>query len=265
MDPVEQITGEYWPPGLYYDIPDAEYRDIPAASHSDLQAFVRGKPANLGRKALAGKAAHCAVLEPGEFKHRYCKGPPESDSWSLARTLDKQRLVDFLAETGQVGKEMLKPTKGAQSVRAVNNLYAAVRNDAWAKEMLAGPGRTEVVAVARLEGFATPVKCRIDKELADGLLDFKTTHCADREMFIDSVVKYGYASQGALYLDVYAAASGAYDHREFVFLCVSTEPPYEVWHAQIGNKSAAFGRRWYRDVLTLYERYGREGDDERDR
>ena len=84
------------------------------------------------------------------------------------------------------------------------------------------------------------------------LADLKTTGYRTAAEFKDAIVKFGYASQAAFYVDLYASVTGEY--LPWVFVCVSKDT-FDVWYEVMTNEQLAFGRRWYQDVLTLYERH----------
>ena len=77
-------------PGIY-DMPDSQYFDFPAFSNSDLKLIGRSpahywaakrdpnrEPEKDTPAKRAGRALHCAILEPTDFNNRYIKAPEDA-------------------------------------------------------------------------------------------------------------------------------------------------------------------------------------------
>jgi PDDEXK-like domain of unknown function (DUF3799) len=81
------------------------------------------------------------------------------------------------------------------------------------------------------------------------LVDFKTTSCKDVAQFLETVDKYGYDRQGALYADVLGA------HR-VVLIAVQKRAPKgqepQVWVHELTPAQMEAGRKKYRKLLRCH-------------
>ena len=248
-------------PGIHHNIPEQVYRDDPALSKSDLDRFVSPDKKLQRSAAIVGSALHCLLLEgPEASAERFITAP---DHFVLNRNADKHEDGKLVAR-GKLwfaefceqhpGKAVMTP--GDREL--VGEMYAAVKADERAMKFLSAPGENEVSVVGAIDKFKTLCKCRIDAVRKGCLVDVKTTSCLDKAMFLDAIPKYGYATQAAFYADLYASATDT-EPMPFVHLCVAKKPEngsYSVWVEPLNAEQMAFGRKHYRDLLALYERFG---------
>lgn len=224
---------------------DDEYRRADGISKSDLNKWITGEGPK-GRHLLIGSVLDSWITRSKEYMaQHYCTAPEDYD---LRTTAGKINLQEF--EESQGGKKALRPKERALVVR----LYNALMANSDARAIIEAQGRNQLACFAKLEGFNSLSKCLIDFERRMPLIDLKTTGYADEQEFKQAIVDYGYTAQAAYYTDIYAALTGEY--RSFYFLCVSKRDDHKVWLTQATPGQMAHGRRWYQDVLTLYERYG---------
>ena len=237
-------------PGILHNVPEQTYRDDPALSKSDLDRFVQPDKKLPRAAAVVGSALHCLLLEgPKASAERFHTA--EQD-FKLNTKVGKQYLAEL--QDAHPGKSILKP----QDRELVGEMYAAVKADERAMRFLSAPGSNEVSVVGTIGKFKTLCKCRIDAVRAKCLVDVKTTSCLDREMFLDAIPRYGYATQAAFYADLYASVTET-EPVPFVHLCVAKKPEngsYSVWVEPLNAEQMAFGRKHYADLLSLYERFG---------
>ena len=238
---------------VFAHMPDSEYFALPAISRSGLSAFAAGKPLSLGRVGLVGDVVHARVLEgKAAVRERYAFA--DSD-WALNTKEGKASLQAFETLTG---KRAVRPAE----LKDIGAMLTAFGKSDVGKRFMQTHGDSEVVIVDRLEGFETECKCKIDRVSHDDfgvphcLVDLKTTGYRDQEEFKNAIADYGYAAQAWWYRALYAAATGKW--LPFAFACISKRFPYECWIQQVSNEQMAFGGRWCRDVLALYERFGKE-------
>lgn len=220
---------------------DADYRARPELSHSDLKSFVSGKPMARSRRLIVGTALHTLVLEGfdsyiGQFHECFTE-----------HKLNTKEGKESFALEGVDGKTSLRPSEW----RLVRGMADSLNSHPQAAKVIGADGENELCVLATPEGFSTPCKCLIDMKRRACLVDLKTTGYLTHDEFRQAIVDYGYASQAAFYVDMYAAATGEY--LQWFFVCVS-KTSLDVWVEPITHEQLAFGRRWYKDILALYER-----------
>jgi len=239
-------------PGIYEGLPFDAYQASDALSFSDLEAWVRGKPKNLGRRGLVPSVLHCLVLEGKDATAaRYVKLDANYD---LRMREGREAVAQVAAKTG---KQPIKPTEWAEVVA----MYKSIMACEDIRKALGRPSKREVCIRTQVEGYHTLTKARLDILCDDVIIDLKTTHCIDRDEFIDSIVQYNYAARAAFYIDNVAAVTGKY--LPFEWICVSTRPPqYNTWRLRCSHEREAFGRKYYQTILRLYERYEKEHENE---
>lgn len=249
-------------PGIYQGMPDDEYFALPFVSHSDLQAFAAGesrKPISKAN-AQAGHLAELFALEPTSYAVRYFTLPDDLDD-------EGHQIHKFNTKDGKAWlAEHQKANVGLEPVRYEEREKAQKRGNALLRS---GPTSAffqyerniQTVIVTELDGVM--VKVRLDMEiLRDGdvvIGDLKTTSALTAEEFRESIVKYGYASQAAIYCDAYAAATGI-TPRDYYNIVVSKTGRDDdgwpaTWRVHYTAEMLAYGRRWYQDVLRLKGKY----------
>lgn len=218
-----------------------EYEDIEAVSHSDLKAWARGESRST-RKTLVGTAVHDVVLRPDHAKDTYVTMDQDVD---LRKTEGKAVYAQWTKDNP--GKTILRPAERETVRQCVKTLKSHA--DAW--KIICAPGDNEVCYVGTLPGRQLQSKGLLDMVRRGCLGDLKTTGYANQDEFLQQIVKYGYASGAAYYLDLYAAHTNRYV--PMLNVCVSTRTS-EVWIHRFTPEQMAFGRQWYEDVFTLMER-----------
>lgn len=242
-------------PGIYPDLPDADYRAVDAVSCSTLKRFAEA-PA----KALvappetdamrAGRLLHSAVLEAWSFDTRYQRTAldrcgtkawqkEEAAALSAGRTLLKDAEYDRLA--------------------AVRD---AVHAHPVARELLA-PGLTTETAVI----WTDPVTGRLCRGKMDGIrrdmrliLDVKTTGDASPREFARSAARLRMHWQDAWYRDGIAAAPGGFKPDAFIFLAIERDAPHLIAAYELTADAVAAGRAQVREALDGYLHCERRGE-----
>ena len=135
------------------------------------------------------------------------------------------------------------------------------RHEAAAK-LLSGKGYNEQTVLWREPVTSAVIRTRLDRVRLlgrDGMvvIDLKATEEPAPEgprSFADSIRKYGYHRQAAIYTD---AIQAAFPDRalDYVLIAVRSRPPYEVAVHQLGESWIERGRMEYtEDLRTLVER-----------
>lgn len=255
-------------PGLYPGMSREAYFALDAVNQSSLLRF-RHRPARAryeltrGEKDATpemdlGTATHTAIFEPERFAREYVEVPHIDKRTKAGK-------VEWLAwQAANAGKQWLEEG----DLDKAHAMAAGVYEHETAAELLAAPGPVEVVAVWTDEATGTLCKARLDalKSFAGEtwIVDLKTTKDAEDREVARSIHQWGYAHQGAFYLDGLAAIDRARGReprpRRFVLIFVESAPPHltrvvepGIVHEH-GVDPIAVGRAEYRRHLaTLLE------------
>lgn len=229
---------------LIYDLPREAYDALPGDNWSSLRRILTS-PAHY-KAALDGetedtdamkfgRAAHLALLEPGEFAKSVV-------TWVGGRRAGKEWDA-FCAE--HAGKEIVTPSE-AERLRGIVDAVAA---NEWVLPFL--DGRAEVSMTWDLEvvpGFKVPCKGRLDLEGSDFLLDLKVVRDASRDGFGRYAWNGGLLGQAAFYSRGYELCAST---KRFGFLAVESQPPYCVGLYWVTPEQMAAGRELYERAVSL--------------
>lgn len=257
-------------PGIHEGVEFDTYLADDALSFSDMETWLAGKPKSLGRIGTRGSLAHCIVLEgKAATRARYAiisQPPADAPATAIDRygdwKLSSREGKAAFAEIEATGKVPVKSSEWA----SVRGMCEGIKRCKRAQALLSLPSQREVTILAHLprlpissecanplEGprFKTLTRCRLDMLLDGDAVDLKTTHHANHDMFIDSIVTFNYAARAAFYTDMVWAARSRYPR--WWWLCVATAPPYDAWVEELTNEQMAFGRKQYQWLLRCYE------------
>ncbi len=267
------MTTQY-PPGVYRSLAEADYRAAPAVANSDLK-LMRRSPAHFYAARLdpdrepevdtpdkiAGRALHCAILEPDDFENRYiyvpedaprdlrqhrnAKDPSQSTKDSIAWWDDFTNCAE--------GKTILTKRVATQVRKAGAKIAAHPEVRGW----LALPGLSEESVFAIDPETGEPVKCRTDRRIItqDGMhvvIDLKTTTDARDQAFERTAYQFGYFAGAAFYSDVPAWAGLPPVDLYLLLAFERDNPGAGVAVYEIAADEIARGRREYRPALDLY-------------
>jgi hypothetical protein len=209
-------------PGVYSDVPSAEYHAWPHASASRLKILRDKSPAHLRwaldhpqeptQAMIVGEATHYAVLQPALFEERYALFTGEKRS-----NEQKERWAALEAAGKTVIRESDWTTVLAirEAVQAHPKARAIIEGDA--ERSLVWDDESGVRCQARLDLLSSRTPT---------IVDLKTTVDASRDAFRKAIWNYGYHIQAAHYLA--GARVLGLDVRHFVIVAVEKEPPYGV-------------------------------------
>lgn len=200
--------------GKILDLPIEEYHAAESISHSKLEVF-RRRPALYKKRFIdksskreespaftVGSALHCAVLEPGEYPHRYVLKADGIDR----RTKDGKAKWEAFCEA-HAGKVVLD----REDADLVAEMVDAVVKNPTAAQLLRG-GEAEVSWRASAKSLPHPMQCRTDYfnakgcDLSNGrpyVADVKTVDSLDGAEFRNfdrAFVNFGYHRQCGFYL-----------------------------------------------------------------
>jgi hypothetical protein len=218
-----------------------DYRALPAVAHSDLQEWAKGKRTAAGRRFALGTALHLILADHKLAAQTYATAP---EDWDLRTRAGKEAMAAHEEETGKIG---IRPRERAQLEGMMNALY----DHDQAADMIRAEGDVEIAVLARLHtGVAS--KGLLDKVTPGPIVDYKSTGLNGPEEFRKATTRYGYDSQAAYYVDLYEMATG--ERRPFLWVCVN-KTTCEVWTMALSSEQYRAGRRWYGDMLSLWERF----------
>ena len=227
-------------PGIYPDVPFAEYLAWPYLSQSILKEG-RSSMAHLWAalsgerfkeptdEMVLGSALHCAFLEPQELDKRVV-------IWFGARRYGKV-WDEFQLE--HAGKIIL--TQG--NYLALDEMLNALRRHPVVQHWSRTIKWTEVSALGDVAGVL--MKGRCDALTPEPLVDLKKVASADPRLITKTILNFGYHIQAYIYRKLF-------DRDRFLLICVESSPPYDVVAYEL---SPGFLRQGEREALQLLERY----------
>jgi len=240
-------------PGIYYDVPFAQYREIDAVNHSLLRTletksplhakYQRDHPSEETPALRIGRAAHSLVLEPGTF-NIYWAVAPDVDRRTKA---GKAEYADFEAEVGN------RDVVSFQEMADIHEMAKAITDQRLHR--LVRSGKSEVVIVWVDDETKLKCKVRLDylhEERGLFVIDFKTTTDASEDAFTYSIQKFGYHSQAAFYCMACESIFG--QTPGYTWLVSEKEPPYAVAAYQIRSTTLDAGTSFCRRALEHYRR-----------
>ena len=229
-------------PGVYRQMPDAEYRAIDALSNSDLVAWAKGEQ-DKGidpRNALLGTSAHGIILEPDVALQKIvCLEPKQKRS-------SYEGPEGMWVHTHSEYATLMGCYQSAKAHPAFSQIIAHAR---------ANRDMCELVVVFPCPHTGILRKSKLDMHTAKWLYDIKTTN-SDPDSFKYSIVKFAYQVQAATYLQ--AAEYAGLGVEGFRFACMSKrkDKGNPCWIEDISDVLVIAGRQENERLMNLYSRYG---------
>lgn len=219
--------------GIYHNIPHKQYHamtDIVSNSYLGRLSKVPAAakiPQDETEAMKFGRAFHSYVLEGNEefYKHFVVPEtfPTKPNRRSTQKTKDTYEA--WLKDLGE-----LQPIT-QDDLDTIIDMRNAVRNHPFALKLLAD-GISETTLIWQDEDTGLMCKARPDRIPTGNkgvILDLKSTTNASKNAFQSDCIKYGYAREGAIYLEGYGRLTGAlYQDLIFALIAVEKEPPYRV-------------------------------------
>lgn len=236
-------------------MPAHEYHANSAVSNSMLSAMAKspahcyalhlapGRPANASTPAMmAGTLAHCMILEPDEFPHRYVTKPADL---SLA-TKDGKAFKASIPEGMELISEEQRDTAMAQR--------AAIMADPVLASLLSS-GHAELSAFWQDKATGLQARCRPDWLHFTGpnrvrVLDIKTISDITLDAVSRSIASYGYHRQQAHYVAGLEACGLVVE--EFVFGFVSSSYPVLALPYVLDDEAVAQGVEEVGELMARY-------------
>lgn len=246
-------------PGIYYDLPESEYRSDPAISNSDIKALLKSpleywthswmnknKPIKERTPAMIlGTALHCFLLERDKFFDEFIV-MPKSETRRTFKSEEKQIIKE---DDYQMIKEM---SEYLGQLPVVNKIFTN--------------GNAEVSIFWEDEETGLMCKCRPDYLTKRYIADYKTIRSIDQ---IKSNIYSGdYHIQHAFYMEGVKKITGC-DELDFFFVFQQKEAPYLIKNIQLAYDETGenigpvnLGQDLFRRGLNIakenFEQYGVE-------
>jgi len=194
-------------PGIYYDIPFAEYLKIDAISNSFLKRIAQS-PAHAiapfkGTSAMReGRILHTLILEPEKQSEVITTAPEGSrNSTAFKQAVEKQFGITYPGKWADA-QELISAEKGIEVVDAerlewFKQVAKQLKETPEVYKLLKGTQR-EVTIIWEREGHLC--KARIDA-LGAWAVDLKTAADSSPEGFSRSAFNFGYHRQDAWYMN----------------------------------------------------------------
>lgn len=251
-------------PGIYYDVPEAEYRGWDAVNYSLLKGFCMGDTSEHFRydrehpdedeDSLAkafGRVAEAAVLQPKVVRERFAVLPQTYPAES-SRGRGENKVVETTQKPWNMNagycREWVaeKGTEGVECVRHADMERAkVVAASVWghkaARRLLEGV-KVQVCVVWKDPGSGMLCKARLDALHPQyGIGDLKTTRHRLPGQAVRAGYSLGYHIQSAMYTDGASTVLEQYDPEKkpipFHFIFVESRPPHLVF---VANGHSAF-------------------------
>lgn len=248
-------------PGVYYDVPFAEYLTWDAVSNSKLGLaarsaahFKQGFGGETTPALRLGSLTHCGVLEPLQLSNRYVVEPnfasmPENvdkkgdRSYSHATTFVKEARAQFAAANSR------KTVVTQAEYDKVVGIATSLHKEKKVRELMSfGDAEVSLAWIDEATGLAC--KCRIDwltVTTQHCIVDLKT--CRDPLRFESSISEYGYHRQMAFYRRGIAAVRSA--PADAWLIAVETDAPYCSRTAKVAEEALRIGDDEVSELLSL--------------
>lgn len=228
-------------PGVYPDMPEADYHGLPHLSSTVLKEVMSRTPAHalhrmetpLDSEALvSGSALHCLVLRPEDFGREFAVGPLADRRTKAGKSAWQAFEADALAS----GATALKPSQ----YRDVLQMSEAIGRHEQAKALLAAAPDREVSVIGEIGGV--PCRARFDALGPNLAVDVKTTSSGTSEHSVTrSAIDFGWPIQQAFYRLVYQSATGAELPLDYMaFVVVEKTAPHFVRVVRFNAEDMAY-------------------------
>lgn len=248
-------------PGVYTDMPSADYAALDALSATFLRDMLATTPLKAKQLKEAGRpdseakafgrALHCCVLEPERFEREVAVMPEFKGEGS------RQLRAEWILRNA--GKIQVKP-KVLEHLLAMRD---AVMRHEVARRLMTCNGRNEVSAI--WEEGDVRAKIRMDRfycpegSTVGCVLDLKSTRNAQEDFFRYDVRQYGYDVEACFFLRVLDLVFYPVV-RPFHFVAVEKIEPYRVEVYELTRAERTLGHQKVQKALEVYAECRRTGE-----
>ena len=232
-------------PGIYRDMPDADYRRVCAISKSDLDKWADPTRDINPRNALMGTVFHAAILEPDIAREKvlvFSETRRGTKAWDAC-------------EAENPGKWVITPGEFDTIKGTVASVKAHPQASRVRQHAIDNPTGTELVLVWRDESSGVLCKCKIDDATPKVVVDWKTTGMYDASKSSEAIATYGYDGQGAHYSNGYFASFNEVKPFVFIFASKRKDKGHPVWVHHASEAEMLSGQRSIKQLLALFARY----------
>lgn len=224
-------------------------------SHSALSAFAKSpqhyllyKTEKVDTKALSfGRALHCFVLQPDEFKKKFAVAP------EVDKRTKEGKLKFELFEKDSIGLEVIT----AQEFETIKQIKNALYQNTESKKILNRITQTEQIITWIDEENNIEIKGIIDGIGDNFIFDLKTTENASPNAFKRSFFDYGYHRQAAIYLD--GSKANGIKADKFWVVAVEKKAPFGIACFEVSNEVIEYGRSEYKQLIYEFKKWVEDG------
>lgn len=245
------------------DLPEADYhRDTEHLSASGAKVLLGKRPPSDDSDAIQfGRLVHTVILEPQKLD-RYAVLDAEivgvkADGSKADNPRNTKAWRDAVFKAERDGLTVVD----ARTLTKAQAIAQAVQNHPEAGRLLAAATEHEVSMFSD-HPTGAPVRGRLDLLGPDFVADIKICRDADPAEFGRVIEKLMYHVSAANYLDI--ARANSIDAREFLFVCVETEPTlsgeYRVSVNQLHRDAIDLGRELMAQACERWLALGRRID-----
>ncbi len=254
-------------PGLYEQVPEAEYHAWPLCSYSRLKTLIQETPAVCHEQMqtptvatpdmILGSAVDCATLTPRDFESRFvvpdfCNAILSSGARKGEECRNPGKvIVDGDWRCGSHGKGGLPDGREEISDEDMGRCTAmrdAILRHPKAGKLIRATGDHQLSAIFREETTGVFCKLRVDKYIPAlrMVIDIKKTRAgfARPDRWQREMVRRGYHFQAVMYPRGLKALGLAVEH--FCHVVVEDEPPFQVAVYRLFPDEATEGKIWSR-------------------
>lgn len=204
------------------------------------QRWVKGYVSPNTASKEFGDLFDCLFLTPKQWPRRYAVLPADAPKKPTKAQLNAKKPSDDTVKAIAWWNDWTAANPGEIVSQDLNGRVHAALNRIREDKLIADlidTSKHAVMIVAewndKATGLTVPVKCLIDilpkgdhPIFGNSIWDLKTCRNASPRSFARDAQAYGYAVQGALYLDLWNAASGE-QRSDFGHVVIENYPPYE--------------------------------------
>lgn len=240
------------PPGIYENIPFAEYISWQAISNSRITLARKSmrhykhtefKDTSEKKAYKLGSFIHCGILEPLSIIERYAVIPEYENDVANVTQGNERSYSKTTKYVRQKTAEFVNANKGKQFIEKSEydillGISKAISADEDAKRYLNGTGKSELSILWNDTETGLLCKARIDYKTSV-INDLKTTEDASQGAFERSIANYGYHRQAAHYRNGWEALTG--EILPFVIIAVEKSSPFSVMAQPIDAEAIEVG------------------------
>ena len=234
--------------GIYFDLPEAEYRQAPGVNISSLKAMCNS-PLHYWQKAYGPKEDPTPAMVFGSIFHRAILEPLRLTGFVI-----KPEDINLRTKEGQAWKAaQTDPIIDREDEKLINGAIKAIQSNALAMVMLAGRQAKKEVSIFKIhEPTGILMKGRLDVLTSDNegntvCIDLKTTQDASPKGFPREMARYNYHQQAAFYLNL---CGGTF----FTFISIEKVAPFGIGLYNLDRESLEIGQQKNEENMATLKR-----------